>query len=79
MKRFDDDPGHACAWGRWRIGQALNEPVLHAPGERCRVDHPLHERVQQPDRARAAARATSRLRLVSDAGGPVSRTPDPRR
>jgi hypothetical protein len=35
MTRFDDEPTYACAWGRWRIGPALNEPMMRRrPRER---------------------------------------------
>jgi hypothetical protein len=27
MTLFNDELEYACAWGRWRIGPALNEPI----------------------------------------------------
>ena len=67
MTRFDDELEYVCAWGRWRIDQARNEPVLpaerrHAPGPRQFVD---------AQRARSVLRrGRARLRLVT-AGSPA--------
>jgi hypothetical protein len=64
MTRLDDELHTACAGGRWRIGQALNEP-MPVRGDRSKRLHP---------RARGTARH-ARLRLVTDGG----RAPEPRR
>lgn len=57
MTRLDDESQAACAWGRWRIGPALNE-TIPARSER---------RTRNPERPRLAARR-ARLRLVADRG-----------
>jgi hypothetical protein len=55
MTRLDDELQAACAWGRWRIGQALNEPM---PARTERRSH-VHQHVRaMPPRAR--------LRLVTN-------------
>lgn len=57
MTRFDDELTYVCAWGRWRIGPALNEPMTPRPERRA----PKHTRaaVARPGAQRA------RLRLVA--------------
>jgi hypothetical protein len=76
MTRFDDELDYVCAWGRWRIGQALNEPVLSWTGERRCLDHRVRQRLAQKTvRKTSATRGSARLRLVSDAGRLVGRGP----
>lgn len=65
MTLFDDELGCLCAWGRWRIDQARNEPVLPEP-ERARADT-RHERVVRPATPAHRRRARARLRLVRPA------------
>ena len=76
MTRLDDELEYVCAWGRWRIDQARNEPVVGATPER-RNDRP-RERVlfmRLPAGTAKPARARARLRLVTDGGA----APAPRR
>jgi hypothetical protein len=74
MTRFDDELDYLCAWGRWRIGQALNEPVCR-PGEPRGVDQRLPQRSLQKTTRSSVRRGPSRLRLVTDAGRPVGQSP----
>jgi len=61
MTRFDDELEYLCAWGRWRIGQARNDPVLQADAP---VDMAAQrERVVQQRGVARLGRA--RLRLVA--------------
>jgi hypothetical protein len=70
MTRFDDELDYVCAWGRWRIGQARNEPTAgpaarHGPDARVRAR--CGPAVTRPaGRLRPANRA--RLRLVTVGG-----------
>ena len=73
MRSFDDELEFACAWGRWRIDQARNEPVLHEPAERLEpVLHAPAERLAPEPVHRACvvrhrgvrSRGRGRLRLV---------------
>ena len=68
MTRFDDELEYVCAWGRWRIDQARNEPELHETVPRT-VAPVLRERVA-PQRA-VTRRGRARLRLVSAPAGVV--------
>jgi hypothetical protein len=62
MTLFDDELGYLCAWGRWRIDQARNEPVLPA-SERARAETG-HQVVVHPAGPAHRRRARARLRLV---------------
>jgi hypothetical protein len=71
MTRLDDDG--ACAWGRWRITCALNEPVLGGEHSACALTVAPRDRSTAADgpAARCApARRAPRLRLVTDARPP---------
>ena len=61
MTRFDRELEYACAWGRWRIDQARNEPVL--PAERRQSAAP-RERVVVHGARKPLPRGRARLRLV---------------
>ena len=63
MTLLNDELQYVCAWGRWRIGQALNEPVLAWSGERRLVEFRARARVAKVQRKVRAGRA--RLRLVA--------------
>ena len=63
MTLFDDEPAYLCAWGRWRIDQARNEPVLPAT-ERARAEASRHEWAVHPGAPARNRRARARLRLV---------------
>jgi hypothetical protein len=69
MTRLDDELEYVCAWGRWRIDQARNEPVVAATPER-RSDRPSNRVLftRLPASTAKPARAVARLRLVADAG-----------
>jgi hypothetical protein len=60
MTRLDDELQATCAWGRWRIGQALNEPMPVRSERRSRVQR--HVR---------AIALRARLRLVTDRRDPT--------
>lgn len=62
MTRFTEELQYVCAWGRWRIGQALNEPVLAWGGERRVVEHRARLAGASPARKR---RSRARLTLVA--------------
>ena len=71
MTHWNDELEYVCAWGRWRIGQALNEPVAARDGEWRVVEHRTRtvERQRAPntvERPRAPKRP-ARLRLVVSA------------
>jgi len=68
MTRFDDELEYVCAWGRWRIDQARNEPELHEPAPRPVA--PAHRERAAPQRTRTR-RGRARLRLVSAPAGVV--------
>ena len=70
MTRFDDELDYVCAWGRWRIGQALNEPTA-GPSERHCLDARVrgrhtHTAPRLGSRLRSAN--PTRLRLVTVGG-----------
>jgi len=70
MTRFDEELDYVCAWGRWRIGQALNEPTAgpaerHGLGARVRGRH-AHTATRLGSRVHSGNRA--RLRLVTVGG-----------
>ena len=70
MTRFDDELEYVCAWGRWRIDQARNEPVLHA--SEPRPPAPAHrERERVAVKRVAVRRGRARLRLVAGPTGIV--------
>lgn len=80
MTRFDEELDYVCAWGRWRIGQALNEPTA-GPGERHCLDARVrgrHTHTHTATRLGSRVRAASctRLRLVT-VGGAVLATQRP--
>lgn len=68
MTPFDGELEHVCAWGRWRIGTARNEPVLDAEREVDRVPA-RPARLVVP----GALRGRARLRLVVTPGAGVRR------
>ena len=68
MTRFDDELEYVCAWGRWRIDQARNEPVL--PVER-RAPPAARERIVVHAARHPLRRGRARLRLVAAAGMPA--------
>ena len=63
MSHGDDDREYVCAWGRWRIGPARNEPMAHAPGEAAAEAPPVEHALERPMRLRPR-RGRARLRLV---------------
>jgi len=65
MTRFDDELEYVCAWGRWRIDQARNEPTLDADAPAQAA--PVH-RVRVAQQRSGVRRGRARLRLVA---GPV--------
>jgi hypothetical protein len=65
MTRFDDELEYVCAWGRWRIDQARNEPVLHADAPVDSAPHRDHVAQQRT----GARRGRARLRLVAGPAG----------
>jgi hypothetical protein len=59
---FNDELKYVCAWGRWRIGPALNEPIT------CAEVHALAPAPVTVKQAPSVARRRSRrarLRLVA--------------
>ena len=59
MILFNEELEYACAWGRWRIGPALNEP-LPCNERRLATQRPLAQRLSGERR-----RSHARLRLVA--------------
>ena len=62
MTLLNDELQYVCAWGRWRIGQALNEPILSWTGERRVIEYRARAHGAKPQRR--ARRSRARLRLV---------------
>jgi hypothetical protein len=67
MTHLDDELEYVCAWGRWRIDQARNEPILGSTAEERRPA-PRRDAVAAQRPSSSMRRGRARLRLV---GGSV--------
>jgi len=74
MTRLDDELDYVCAWGRWRIGQARNEPTAAAAGERHCLDPRVRGRHAHTATRLGSTSSTgrARLRLVTVGGAVLS-------
>jgi hypothetical protein len=74
MTHCDDELEYVCAWGRWRIDQARNEPVLGAAPEDGRPA-PRRDAVAVHRPSSSMRRGRARLRLVRDGSVPLALVP----
>ena len=73
MTHFDDELEYVCAWGRWRIDQARNEPTLESTAEERSPARRDGVAAHRPSASTRRGRA--RLRLVADGPAPLALVP----
>ena len=73
MTHFDDELEYVCAWGRWRIDQARNEPTLESAADERRPARRDGVPAQRP--SAPTGRGRGRLRLVADGSVPLALVP----